>query len=73
MRRSSRRQRVCSIIAAFVQSGRNSAIDVLHRRVSFDPREFQLPRSTGLSFPHNLSGLPRAFLCLAVPRGGGPL
>ena len=45
MRRSSRRQRVCSIIAAFVQSGRNSAINVRHRRVSFDPREFQLPRA----------------------------
>ena len=45
MRRSSGRQRVCSIMATFVQRGRNSAIDVCHRRVSFDPSELQLPRA----------------------------
>ena len=41
---SSRRQRICSIISAFVESGRNSSIDMHRRRVSFHPREFHLSR-----------------------------
>ena len=64
---SSRRQCIRGIISAFVESGRNSSIDMRHRRVSSHPREFHLSRA--VESQRSVKLFPQVWILQITPLG----